>query len=197
MQLFTRLSQFSQVGQSVIIFNNDIIINTDALAPNNARPYISNDYKDTFFFILLVIMIFLWTSGDQMTSTKLTDKIPRNLAVFNCDEYRHRQLMKICHNWPGVGDTKLIPQFCYFLYFSTLSKQWSPIEYHVQIWQVSLQLSCCDTCQIGKWFNQPNRYFCKIQNFLHGKINKQSFSAPHPKTGRNQTIAGNTGSSWH
>ena len=36
----------------------------------------------------------------------------------------------------------------YFPHFPSLSKQTLIIEYHIHIWQVSLQFSCGDTCQI-------------------------------------------------
>ena len=70
----------------------------------------------------------------------------------------------------------------YFPNFSALSKHTLDIEYHVYIWQVSPQLSCGDTCQIWMWFNESKRYFCKIENFAYGEINKHSFSNPHPWT---------------
>ena len=53
------------------------------------------------------------------------------------------------------------------------------IEYHVNIWQVLLQLSCSDTCQIWMWFKESNRYYGMIENFPYGVINEQSFSNPH------------------
>ena len=54
------------------------------------------------------------------------------------------------------------------------------IEYHVHIWQVSLQLSCGDTCQIWMTFKEYNRYFCQIENFAYGEIDERNFSNPHP-----------------
>ena len=51
-----------------------------------------------------------------------------------------------------------------------------PIEYFAHIWQVSLQLSCGDTCQIWMSFKQSNRYICKVTNFHNREINKQNFS---------------------
>ena len=52
------------------------------------------------------------------------------------------------------------------------------MEYHVHIWQMSLQLSCGDICQIWMWFEESNLYFCKIENFPHGEINERSLSNP-------------------
>ena len=40
----------------------------------------------------------------------------------------------------------------YFSNFSALSKHALAIEYRVDIWQVSPQLSCGGTCQIYMWF---------------------------------------------
>ena len=54
------------------------------------------------------------------------------------------------------------------------------MKYHVNIWQVSPQLSCGDTCQIWMWFREFNRYFCKIENFAYGEISERSFSNPTP-----------------
>ena len=48
-----------------------------------------------------------------------------------------------------------------------LSKQMLGIEYQIYIWQVSLQLSCSDTCQIWMWFKESNMYFCHIENFAY------------------------------
>ena len=53
------------------------------------------------------------------------------------------------------------PSLRYFLDFSPLL----PVEYHVHIWQVSPQHSCGDTCQIWKWFKEPNRYSHKFKIF--------------------------------
>ena len=52
------------------------------------------------------------------------------------------------------------------------------IEYHVHVWQVSLQLSCGDTCQVWMWCKESSRYFGRIENFAYGEINKRSFSNP-------------------
>ena len=49
--------------------------------------------------------------------------------------------------------------FCYFPRFSESSKHWLPIEYHVHIWQVSLQLGCSDTLQIWTRCKGSNRTF--------------------------------------
>ena len=83
----------------------------------------------------------------------------------------------------GWGLLSRFPPFRYFPNFSALSKHTLDIEYHVYIWQVSPQLSCGDTCQIWKWFNECNKYFWKIENFANGEINERSFSNPHPWTG--------------
>ena len=44
------------------------------------------------------------------------------------------------------------------------------IQHHVYIWQVSLELSFGETCQMWRWFKESNRYFCKIENFAYGKL---------------------------
>ena len=44
---------------------------------------------------------------------------------------------------------------------------------------MSPQLGCGDTCQIWMWFEESNRYFCKIEKFAYGEINERGFSNPH------------------
>ena len=51
----------------------------------------------------------------------------------------------------GWGLLSQFPPFPYFPNFSEPPKHMLAIEYHVYIWQVSLQLSCGDTCQIWMW----------------------------------------------
>ena len=80
----------------------------------------------------------------------------------------------------GWGLLNQFPPFCYFPNFSTLWKHTLDIEHHMNIWQVSPQLSCGDTCQISMWFKEFNRYFCRIEYFTYGVISEQSFSNPHP-----------------
>ena len=48
----------------------------------------------------------------------------------------------------GVGFLSWFPLFCYFPNFSELPKYWSPMECHVHIWQMLLQLSWGDICPI-------------------------------------------------
>ena len=81
----------------------------------------------------------------------------------------------------GVGVTEPISSIPLLSNFSTSLKYMSPIEYHIYIWQVSLQLSCGDTCQISMWCKESNRYFCMIENFAYGGINEGNFSNPHPR----------------
>ena len=60
----------------------------------------------------------------------------------------------------GVGVTK--QSSAIFLIFQYFHKHMVASEYHIYIWQVSLHLSCSDTCQIWMWFKEANR---KIENF--------------------------------
>ena len=87
----------------------------------------------------------------------------------------HQQLHYSCYR----GLINLFSPFCYFPNFSTLWKYTLAIEYHVNIWQVSPQLCCSDTCQIWMWFKVFDWYFWNIKNFAYGEINEQSFSNPH------------------
>ena len=84
-----------------------------------------------------------------------------------------------CHQ--GWGLLRRFPPFRYFPKFSSSPKCMLAIEYHVHIWQVSLQLSCCDTCQIWMRFKESNRYFGQIENFAYGEIDERNFSNPHPR----------------
>ena len=81
----------------------------------------------------------------------------------------------------GWGLLSQFPPFRYFRNFSALSKHTLDIEHHVYIWQVSPQLSCCDTCQVWMWIKESNSYFCEIENFAYGETNERSFSNPHPR----------------
>ena len=64
-----------------------------------------------------------------------------------------------------------------------LPSQFPPFRYfpNVHIWRVSPQLSCGDACQMWMWLKKSNRYFCKIENYAYGAINKRSFSNPPPR----------------
>ena len=79
----------------------------------------------------------------------------------------------------GWGLLSQFPPARFFVNFSALSKQKLAIEYPVNIWQVSPQLCCSDTCQIWTWFKESNIYFCHIENFAYGEIKERSFSNPH------------------
>ena len=80
----------------------------------------------------------------------------------------------------GWGSLSQFPPLRYFPNFSALSKHAFAIDYHIYIWQVSLQLSCSGTCQIWMWFKESRRHFRKMENFAYGEINEWSFSNPHP-----------------
>ena len=50
------------------------------------------------------------------------------------------------------------------------------------IWQVWLQLNCCDNCEIWMWLKEFDWYFHEIENFAYREINKHSFNNPHPRS---------------
>ena len=84
----------------------------------------------------------------------------------------------------GWGLLRLFPSFHSSQNISAWLKHASVIEYHIYIWQASLQLSCGDTCQIWMWFRESNRYFYKIEKILLAgeiirEIIEQSSSNPH------------------
>ena len=77
----------------------------------------------------------------------------------------------------------LLNQFPIFRYFSNVSpllKHWLPIAYHFHIWQVSPQLSCGDTSQICKWFQESNGYFAKSKTSLAEKATNGALVTPTP-----------------
>ena len=88
--------------------------------------------------------------------------------------------------WPGRNQSGLgitQPITCTLLYsqiFQPLSKHSLAIEYHIHIWQMSPQLSCINTCQMWRWFKEPNKYFWKIKIFLTEKIMNGALSSPTP-----------------
>ena len=73
-----------------------------------------------------------------------------------------------------------LSQFHLFLLFFWFEKYWLTTKCHVHIWQMSLQLSCGDICQIWKWFENSNMCFCKMEWFPNREINEWSFSNSHP-----------------
>ena len=81
----------------------------------------------------------------------------------------------------GWGLLSQFSPFRYFPIFSEWSKQWLPVWYQVNIWQVSPQLSCGDTWQIWTWLKLSDLYFCQIKISRNGEINERSFSNPHPR----------------
>ena len=80
-------------------------------------------------------------------------------------------------NWCGGYYTNF---FSKFFPFSEFMKCCFPIIYHIHIWQISLQPSCGDTCQIWTRFKGLRRHFPKMKNVCNGEINKGKSSYPHP-----------------
>ena len=88
----------------------------------------------------------------------------------------HHHLHELCGENRGGGYKANFTKFRYFT------------QTHVWYWKSCLhltsvatapQLSCCDTCQLWMWFKESNGYYCKIQIFAYGEVNKQSLSNPH------------------
>ena len=102
--------------------------------------------------------------------------------IFLNDVYWHIEWsILLWHKWPltalyihrtlqGWGFLSRFAPFLYFFNFSASPKYTLAIEYHVHIWQVSLQLSCGDTCQIWMRFKEWNRYFWEIENWWNGAL---------------------------
>ena len=88
---------------------------------------------------------------------------------------------------PGWGLLNQFPPFRYFPNFSSLLKHNLAVKHCVTVWQVSPQLSCGDTCQIGMWFDEYNTCFCNIENFAYGEINERRFSNHHPRMALGKT----------
>ena len=84
---------------------------------------------------------------------------------------------------PQVGDQRwgyLSNLLCsvFSPFFSEWPKHWLLIEYHIHISQVSLQLSCGDTCEIWMWFKGSDWYFCKSNISPDKNIDEQSLVIP-------------------
>ena len=87
---------------------------------------------------------------------------------------RDLTIRRIFGYWDGAQGWGLPNQFLPFRY---LVKTLVTFEYHVHIWQESLQVNCNNTRHIWKWFQESKRHSCKFQNFLN---EDRSFSNPHP-----------------
>ena len=78
---------------------------------------------------------------------------------------------------PLVGVTKPISSIPFVSYFSAVSKHTLAIEYHVYIWQVSLQLSCGGTCHINV-LQVINEVVLQDPKFGSTEVKEQNFSTP-------------------
>ena len=112
-----------------------------------------------------------------------------NLCIIHC---RRKHWYRIWVKLPGITmnclqtnlahptgglESKTIPLFSQFF---IITKQWVPTEYHIHIWQVSLQLCCSDTCQIWLWFKGYKRNFCKLEISSMEKLTNGALVGPHP-----------------
>ena len=82
------------------------------------------------------------------------------------------------HQLSRGGVTKPIPSFPLFSEFFSIVKK------HVSYWISSSYLTgvAGDTCQIWMWCKESKKYFCEIENFVHGEINERNFSNPHTRS---------------
>ena len=131
--------------------------------------------------ILVAIMIYLHFLSFTITEMSHAIETIRHRGQVHGDNWCYGCWWSAYARLQGWGLLSQYPPFRYFPHFPLLSKQTLAVEYHVYIWQVSPQLSCGDTCQIWMWFEESNRYFCKIENFAYGEISERSFSNPHPR----------------
>ena len=74
------------------------------------------------------------------------------------------------------GGAEPISSVTLFSQYLILSKHSLPIEYPTNIWQVSLQLICSDTHQIGIWFKESTRYFNSLRPRQNGHHFQTTFS---------------------
>ena len=72
----------------------------------------------------------------------------------------------------GVELLNQFSPFHYFPCFSELPKHWPPVWYHIHIWQVSVQLSCRDTCQTWTRFTVFSMLLLNEFFFRNGKFNR-------------------------
>ena len=66
-----------------------------------------------------------------------------------------------------------------WVFFSILQKFLLDSFNHINIWQLSLQLSCGNTCQIWKWYSIGKQYFDNDEKSGLQKNRKNLFSKPH------------------
>ena len=81
--------------------------------------------------------------------------------LFHWDCSGSSEVWRIWVNWVGGYYAKILLPIVFPIFYS-LSEHMLGTEYHIHIWQVSVQLSCTDTCQIWWWFKECNRYVCKL-----------------------------------
>ena len=82
----------------------------------------------------------------------------------------------------------------YLLFFRIIKALFTCV-YHLHIWQVSLQLSCSDTCQIWLWFNRSIKYYDKSQ-FLKWRKLTVFLVFPTPVTHSNAGHIGRILPAW-
>ena len=73
--------------------------------------------------------------------------------------------------WLCVG---VLGLFSHLIIFFNFQYYRNIVKYHIYIWQLSMQLSCIDTCQILMWYSGSSRWYCKNRKFPIGRINKHS-----------------------
>ena len=123
--------------------------------------------------IVVIHRLFIWLTP------KKTKTSPFNTAIIIAADDK---------GWVLLSQ---FPPFSYVLiFFLNYPEQWLSTGYHIHIWQLLLQFSWSDTSQIWMWFEEPNIYFCKTEDFHIRYLNECSFSKynpwPHQDTGHQQ-----------
>ena len=149
---------------------------------------------------LMFSLICAWING--WVNIRKVDDVGRHPAYYDVTVMAQRQFHekelvylfisdKWIYRWSGGGGgggallNQCLP-FHYFPSFAESSKYWLPVEYQINIWQVSPLLSCGGICHIWMWFNEFNMYFGKI--LLMEKFANEALVISHSLMGLRNSI---------
>ena len=93
-----------------------------------------------------------WINMAESKSNTLGPKTP-DLSTNADSQDGSRQQAK------GGGTNEKSSSFCHFLHILFSVEHGFPVKYHIHIWQMSLQLSCSNICQMWIWYKKI--YFAK------------------------------------
>ena len=125
---------------------------------------------------------FKWHAGFLSTCPREKDAVRKWNATKSFGKHAIRSKTYLLCCWivslslRGMGLLSHLSSSRYFLNFSEWSKRWVLVWYHVNIRQVSLQLSW----QIWAWLKISSLYFCQIEISRSGEVNERTFDNFRP-----------------